>query len=613
MNLGNRKLGKRIVILPILLLLLFQFTTVSQIVKATSLLTANADIQVCYDSNGCSFTVPIDTVKGDLLIAVITCQDYGSPVQVIGPLTDSVGNIWEEASSLRMDTPNTIGNETTPTITSAFYALASFSDTVGTVTLSLASVSSFGCNFYMEDDSIHVSQYQLPNSVVSPVPSSFGSTPPFNFNATAEPCLNPCTGNEFFFNYIVMAYNSSYGANIRPPTVGNVYNPLVTTYPNQWVIYNGFPLGFSTYASQTFLSSTPSTLQLLTQIKCTDTALAIGCNHDVDSIGHAPAEWDIGELVLPFSVGQTTNFCYNVQNTLASMKDTTTTTPLIGYVSYVGWFTYMNSTNNNNLNNPVSTATVTGITLDVKNVSGLLIGETVKLTLALYIADSSLFNGYYSFYQTGTGPFPAIGAVLAPIQFNTWILTNTIVAKNYTLGLQYQIPNGALALLVVTTTHNGVTVFDSKTTGNPIALDSSDGFSQQPNTPEYSVLPVIINNLQFNYANLNLWANVVVQCNNNIFQEQPHLYQPPTNGSGIIVNPLNCSTGGYNFVNFNGLVKYWPIWILPVIMGGLFGLIGLFMGLFLGMVVGTASNIVPTWADIMIFLGVILIMVRREI
>jgi hypothetical protein len=58
------------------------------------------------------------------------------------------------------------------------------------------------------------------------------------------------------------------------------------------------------------------------------------------------------------------------------------------------------------------------------------------------------------------------------------------------------------------------------------------------------------------------------------------------------------------------LVGYLPVWIFPLLLGGWFGIIGLFMGLIIGLGFGTLFGLVPLWMAFLLGLGILYMMSR---
>ena len=66
-------------------------------------------------------------------------------------------------------------------------------------------------------------------------------------------------------------------------------------------------------------------------------------------------------------------------------------------------------------------------------------------------------------------------------------------------------------------------------------------------------------------------------------------------------------------IQVQSLITFAPLWILPLVMGGLFGFIGVFVGLILGMIIGVMTNLIPSWVVFLIGLLILFIVIRREV
>jgi hypothetical protein len=60
------------------------------------------------------------------------------------------------------------------------------------------------------------------------------------------------------------------------------------------------------------------------------------------------------------------------------------------------------------------------------------------------------------------------------------------------------------------------------------------------------------------------------------------------------------------------LVNYWPLILFPLFLGGLFGLIGVFIGFIIGVTLGVVIGVIPLWVNIALILVLTFTIIRRE-
>jgi hypothetical protein len=551
----------------------------------------------------------INTEVGDLITVYTACsQTYEAykPLE-IEPPSDTAGNLYVNTVGIGDQLePYNPENTTVDWQSEGAYALSALSVATGNVTIqiktSIDSTTLIGCLLYIEDDSVHVSQF-LGTPQTNPDTTEL--TPPFNFTIGGPFCQlkNACTPTMFLVSYTTGGYNNT--AYATSPNIKPIF-PLATTYPENW-----FPtLGLSMYASQAYVPNANGNLNVSVTISCpTPTSIYVyepsfGCSSLLEG-GHAPCcvyypqFWEFGSINLAFSIGSVTSNCYSVQSTITGIKNESATTTLLANTPYMNWFTY----------NDTSVVYTTKIQVDIASVTS---SEPSIVTLALFEAPYQPFLQNYINYQSTNNSLwigGNLNALLMPYQYETWSLAYDTSPQNLTLDTQFSVPPTVVALLVLTSSTNEVTVYNSTAPNEPTLTDTYDGIASGPQYSTYAgyeVLPWSINHVNFNQANLNLFAQYVILCNSTIGQTAP------TKVFSTLIIPANCTSLQGSSLLYS-LINYWPIWIIPLIMSGLFGMIGLFIGLITGMAVGTATGIVPIYADIMMFLGVALIMVRREI
>ena len=132
----------------------------------------------------------------------------------------------------------------------------------------------------------------------------------------------------------------------------------------------------------------------------------------------------------------------------------------------------------------------------------------------------------------------------------------------------------------------------------------------------------------------------------NFFVATPHIYLVATGSQSSLITTATaitqvtvCISGGtctfttatvtqqvtqtltsfmYSLVGTNGavaniqdLTAFIPVWVLPLVMGGLFGVIGLLFGAILGLGMGSVLGIIPLWMSFLLGLGIVFILFKR--
>lgn len=558
--------------------------------------TSFAAYALCEHQSTC-VAPALKTHTGDLLTAVVTCSpEHVNTTAVTINLSDASGDLWTDGPGIRLTFNNNLTFPITTTETEVFYALRALQNTTGDITLTLDATVSNGCTIHENDIGISVSQFMPDNSEVGQLPNNVATNrPPFSTPFLLEPCFGivTCASSEYFFNVLIGNYIANTAT--LPPSVSNDY-PLTQIAPST---YFNATASF-VEESHALIDNPNDNTTMSGTISCQDRAF-VGCNQLGSQPDIGDAGWDLAVINLAFALGPQSSGCFNVFTTAGGVKNTAQTFPLIANRTYVNWFRYTGASN----------VWMTKMQIDIAAVINAPTGGT-NLTLALYELPTGTFDQAYAVAQGQSAPLPFLGATLMPNIEQTFTLHTNPNPQNDTLFFQFAVNPNAVAFLVLTTTHNGVTVYTSKAVGNITADDTFDPFVTDPtNTAQFGILPFQINAINFNVANLNLFVQYVIPCGESIFQTPPTKFNPNLNTT--VVAPINCTTGTTSLTVLNSLIEFWPIWIVPMLMGGLFGIIGLFIGLILGMTVGTVDGIVPISADIMLFMGVALIMVRREI
>lgn len=86
-------------------------------------------------------------------------------------------------------------------------------------------------------------------------------------------------------------------------------------------------------------------------------------------------------------------------------------------------------------------------------------------------------------------------------------------------------------------------------------------------------------------------------------------------GVDISALPAVCSssTSTPQQQTLSTILNFWPIWLFPLVLGGLFGMIGVFIGFIIGITMGFVIGVIPIWVNVLLLLGLTFITVRREV
>lgn len=537
-------------------------------------------------------TTGLDTNIGDLLTVVLSCNSgatfaMSSNLLTILDITDESSNVYVRAGTNSGNVnPN---NATYPTATmevAGFYVQSALSTNTGNITVVVQNlfgynnVNATGCVLYVEDVPIRITGFELVNSISGPLTNDAGLFPPFTQKEQYFPCfnLNPCVNNEYFFHYTYGAYYySPPNENTARPLSVIPFYPLKEVSPSKWFSTTGISIETS---ETTVLNNLNTHFSFNETISCTYVGFNCG-RYSVTSPMTEGASWVLGSITMAFLTSNTGSPCFYTTFTSNYPKDSSSSNQLISNVTYVNWFQIPSES--------VNTVSINKIQVNIKNITNIPNGNA-RITLAVY---------------SGNELSPAI---FLPLQIQTWIISNTNTPRNLTMFTNLNLNPDSFAYIALTTLNDGVFVYNS-TGGKIIGIDYNDVFDTNPTHEQYQVMPYELTGYSINQANVNMFAQLVISCKEHINQNTVTTTTTTTTTTTISCNAPQI----IDLTSLLSLLNTWPLWLLPLLMGGLFGMIGLFIGLVMAMVFGTLTGLVQIWSDIMVLLGIVLIMVRREI